>query len=282
MNRALRGLAGAGCGLVVLGLAGACGGAAAGAAHAAGQGVIHVVHVAGGRVSTNQSDNWSGYNIGAAYPGEPAGVTFTSISGEWTVPAATQRKHGQAEYSASWVGIGGGCVTDNCQVTDNTLIQAGTEQDVAKAGKASYGAWWEIIPEPQTKVSLPVRPGNKIKVSIAQASTPGDWSIVIDNLTTGRRFATTTPYASSMDTAEWIEETPLVIGTGGTGVAAMPSLGTVHFTRASLNQASPAFQTVDEIQLVTNGGTVIATPSGPGPALASFNDCIWKTTCAAP
>jgi Peptidase A4 family len=117
-----------------------------------------VVHVAGGRVSTNQSNNWSGYNIGAACPGEPAGVTFTAVSGEWTVPAAAQHTRGQAEYSASWVGIGGGCVTGNCAVTDATLIQAGTEQDVSKAGKASYDPWWEIIPEPQTTASLPVRP----------------------------------------------------------------------------------------------------------------------------
>lgn len=240
MNRSLRGLAGAGCGSAVLGFAAPSGGMAAGAALAAGHGVIHVVHATGGQVNTSQSNNWSGYNIGAAYPGEPAGVTFTSIGGEWTVPAATQQhEHGQAEYSASWVGIGGGCVTDSCQVTDNTLIQAGTEQDVSTAGKASYGAWWEIIPEPQTTVSLPVSPGNKIKVSIAQASTPGDWSIVIGNLTTGRKFATTTPCTSSMDTGEWIEERALVIGTGGTGAAAMPSLGTVHFTSAALNKANP-------------------------------------------
>jgi peptidase A4-like protein len=131
-------------------------------------------------------------------------------------------------------------------------------------------------------VSLPVRPGNKIKVVIAQTSTPGDWSIVIGNLTTGRKFSTFTPYTSSMDTAEWIEETPLVLGTGGTGLAAMPNLGTVRFTSATLNKANPGFQTVDEMQLATSSGAVVATPSGPGPAGNSFDDCIWKTTCATP
>jgi hypothetical protein len=279
MNGAVRRFAGASCGLVVLGLAGPVSG---GVAQPAGHGVIHVVHVPGGRVNINQSNNWSGYNIGAAYPGEPTGVTFTSVSGQWTVPTATQHKRGQAGHSASWVGIGGGCVTDNCQVTDNTLIQAGTEQDVSKAGKGSYGAWWEIIPEPQTTVSLPVSPGNKIKVTIAETSTPGDWSIVIANLTTGHRFSTTTPYSSSMDTAEWIEETPLIIGTGGTSLAHMPNLGTVHFTSATLNGANPHLQAIDEIQLTTSSGTVAATPSAPGPARSSFNDCIWKTTCTAP
>ena len=268
--------------LTALALAGPAAGAATAAGHGVGDDVIHVVHVAGGQVNTNQSDNWSGYNIGADYPQVPAGTTFTNITGEWTVPTARQHTAGQAEDSASWIGIGCGCVTDNCEVTDSTLIQAGTEQDVSATGQASYDAWWEIIPEPETEVSLPVHPGNKIYVSIDEAGTPGVWSITIDNLSTGESFATTTPYSSSMDTAEWIEETPLEISTGGTGLAAMPTLGTVHFTGATLNAANPGLQTVDEIQLITSSGQVLATPSGPGPARNSFNDCVWKTTCAAP
>lgn len=49
------------------------------------------------------------------------------MSGQWTVPIATAHASGRVEDSASWVGIGGGCVTDDCTMTDNTLIQAGTE-----------------------------------------------------------------------------------------------------------------------------------------------------------
>ena len=70
--------------------------------------------------------------------------------------------------------------------------------------------------------------GNTVQVTIAETSTPGVWSIVIDNLTTGQRLTTTTPYGSSQDTVEGIEETPLEIGTGGAAVAAMPNLGTVQ------------------------------------------------------
>ena len=85
------------------------------------------------------------------------------------------------------------------------------------------------------------------------------------NLTTGRRFSTTTPYSSSMDTAEWIEETPLIIGTGGTGLAAMPNLGTVHFTSATLNHANPSYHPVDEMQLVNSSGrwSPPRPPQGP-------------------
>lgn len=281
MNTVIRRLASAAAGLTAIGLLGPAGAVVTGPAAISG-GVVHIVHVAGARVNTNTSNNWSGYNIGANYPGYPAGTAFTSISGTWTVPTATQHVAGQAENSATWVGIGGGCVTSNCSVTDNTLIQAGTEQDVSASGTASYGAWWEIIPEPQTTVPLPVSPGDTVKVTIAQTGVPGTWSIVIADVTTGQQFATTTPYASSMSTAEWIEETPLQIGTGGTGLTAMPNLGTVGFTGATLNGAGAGLQTVDEMQLVTSGGQVVATPSGPGTGLTSFNDCTWQTACAAP
>jgi hypothetical protein len=281
VKKTVLGLAGAACGLALAGLASpavmtttATGGA--------GHGIVHIVRGLGGTVSTNESDNWSGYNIGADYPGEPTGVTFTSVSGQWTVPAATQHTPGQAEDSATWVGIGGGCVTDTCTITDNTLIQAGTEQDVTSSGTASYDAWWEIVPDPETQISLPVSPGNQIEVTITQTAIPGDWSIVISNLTTGQQFSTTTPYPSTMDTAEWIEETPLEIGTSGTGLAAMPNLGTVGFTSATLNGATPGFQAIDEMQLVTSSGTVLATPSAPGTDGGSFNDCVWQTTCTAP
>src|SRR5439155_23721914 len=96
-------------------------------------------------VGANQSSNWSGYNQGTI---EKGNTLFHQVSGDWTVPTATAHKSGEAEYSASWVGIGGGCVNANCLVTDNTLIQAGTEQDVNNPLGPPYSAWWEIIPGP--------------------------------------------------------------------------------------------------------------------------------------
>lgn len=282
MRAALRNMAGAAGGVVLLGLAGPATATAAGPGAIAATGIVHVVHGIGGAVNTNQSSNWSGYNIGADYPQVSTGTTFTSVSGQWTVPTATQRTAGQAEDSASWVGIGGGCVDDSCTVTDNTLIQAGTEQDVSSTGQVSYDAWWEIIPETETEISLPVSAGNKISVSIAEStSTPGQWSIVIKNLTTHKSFSTTQTYSSSMDTVEWIEETPLEIGTTGTGIAAMPNLTRVHFLNAKYNGAAAGLQTVDEMQL-DNNNMIEATPSAPGPKMVAFNDCTWKTTCPAP
>jgi len=255
-----------------------------GAAAAAGArlGTVRVpsVHVAGLR-NTNQSNNWSGYNIGNEYPGIPTGTVFTQVSGGWVVPTAKQHTSGQAEYSASWVGIGGGCVTDNCSITDSTLIQAGTSQDIASNGKASYYSWYELIPKTSVETSLAVSPGNKVDVSI-QETAPATWKIDIDNVTTGKSWTKTVTYTSSMDTAEWIEETPLVLGARpDLGIAHLPTLGTVHFGAATLNGQNADLQTLDEMQLVS-GGQVLATPSGPNPKANGFNDCTYATSCAAP
>ena len=102
------------------------------------------------KVNANQSSNWFGYNQGTL---EQGSKLFNSITGDWTVPAATQHTAGQAESSSDWIGIGGGCVDAGCTVTDNTLIQTGTEQDVDATGAPSYSAWWELVPAPSMTIS---------------------------------------------------------------------------------------------------------------------------------
>jgi len=231
-------------------------------------------------VGANQSNNWSGYNQGTL---EKGGAQFHRVSGAWVVPAATQNAPGEAEYSASWVGIGGGCVDANCTVTDATLIQAGTSQDVDASGAASYSAWWEIIPEPSTPIAnFAVSAGNVVFVDIAE-TTPGVWSITVKNQTTGQTFNTTTPYPSTYATAEWIEETPVVIDNSGrVTVGPMPRLSTVGFDQSSTNGRPAGLTAAEEIRLVDSKGAALATPSGPDPDGDAFNVCTFATSCTAP
>jgi hypothetical protein len=250
----------------------------AGCARAGGPAAGHGRIVA---LNANQSNNWSGYNQGSL---EKNNTLFSSIAGTWVVPTATQHKSGEDEYSSSWIGIGGGCVDANCNVTDGSLIQAGTEQDVDSSGRASYSAWWEVIPGPSLTISgFAVHAGDTIQGNIAEvASGSNVWTISLRNITTGATFSQTVPYSSTHLTAEWIEETPLLIGTNGTGLSALPNLGTVHFTGATLNGAPAALRSSEEMQLVDTSGHVLATPSAPGADAASFNDCTFATSCAAP
>lgn len=232
------------------------------------------------KVDTNQSNNWSGYNQGAL---EQGGKLFHAISGYWIVPTATAHTKGQAEYSSDWVGIGGGCVDAGCTVTDGTLIQTGTEQDVSSSGAASYSAWYELIPAPSlTITSMKIHPGNRMFASIATIASNADvWKITIKDVTTGQSFTTTVPYSSTQDTAEWIEETPLVIGTNG-GLAPLPNLTKPAFDNATVNGVSAGLKASEEIQLVNSSGKVIADPSAPDSDKNGFNVCAWAGTCSPP
>src|SRR4051794_26924538 len=183
--------------------------------------------------NTNQSNNWFGYNQGSL---ELGGKLFHSVSGDWTVPTASQHTRGQDESSSDWIGIGGGCVDANCAVGDNTLIQTGTEQDVS-GGKASYSAWWEVIPAPSLTIDMAISPGDHMHAGISEVAPLSDlWNITLQNVTTGQSFTRTVPYASTHATAEWIEETPLLIGTNA-GLAALPNLTTTTFDLGTVNGA---------------------------------------------
>jgi hypothetical protein len=246
-------------------------GAAGGGLSSHGQ-LLHI------RANTNQSSNWFGYNQGAL---EQGGTLFNSISGDWTVPTVSQHTAGQDEDSSDWIGIGGGCVDASCEVGDETLIQTGTEQDVS-GGQASYSAWWEIIPAPSISISMTVDPGDRMHASIAELVPDSDvWTITLQDLTQNETFTQTIPYPSTHDTAEWIEETPLELGTDA-GFAALPDLTSPAFDDAMVNGHSANLTASEEIDLIDSNGDVIGTPSAPDPDADGFNACTWATTCAAP
>src|SRR5579884_4086608 len=225
-----------------------------------------------------QSNNWSGYNQGAL-----SGKLFQGVGAEWTVPKATAHTAKQNEYSATWVGIGGGCVDTGCYATDATLIQAGTEQDVDSSGHASYSAWWEVIPAPSAvATTVTVHPGDTIKCTIAQ-TVPEVWTISLTDLTDHQGFVQRIPYSSDFSTAEWITEAPVVVGSGSVDVTApLPALGAVHFDLATVNGAPAQLASSQEIQMVDSQGKVIADPSAPDADRDGFSDCTWASTCSAP
>jgi hypothetical protein len=238
------------------------------------------------RVGANQSNNWSGYNQGALEKGVKM---FTSVSGTWTVPTASARKANESEYSATWIGIGGGCVNAGCTVTDSTLIQDGTGQDVDAAGHASYYAWWEIIPAPSVSLSgcspdanCTVGAGDQITSTIATA-THGLWRMSMRNATRGWTWSMSIGYSSTEGSAEWIEETPVVVDNSGkVTVGPMPNLSGAHFDLATANGAAAGLTASEAIQLIDFNKAVIATPSGPDSDADGFNVCTYASTCAAP
>lgn len=258
----------AGCGLSVVGMA-AAGTAPAGAATSLNW-------------ATSQSNNWSGYNVGILSKGSP----ITSVAANWTVPTASAHQAGQAEYSAMWIGIGGGCIDPSCTVTDETLIQLGTEQDVNTDGSTSYSAWWETIPAPSVSTSITIHPGDQIHAAITQSTIPETWNMTIQDLTDGQSFTGLTslplPYPSDYTTGEFIVETPVVTSTSGAGIGTMPNLSGANFDLATLNGAPAGFTSAEGIQLVNSSGAVEATPSAPDSDTDGFAVCTYSSSCSAP
>ncbi len=232
-------------------------------------------------VGANKSNNWSGYNQGLL---EQGGKMFHQVSADWTVPRASAHRHGEAEFSSTWIGIGGGCVDASCAVTDPTLIQTGTEQDVDASGHATYSAWWEIIPIPSVTITtVHVRPGDRIHAALLESPPASErWIMLLRDTTNGQSFTQTLPYPSSHATAEWIQETPVEIGTGAPTVGPLPNLSRVTFDLARTNSAMPALKASEEIQLTDTNGHVLATPSATDRDADGFNDCAYATRCPAP
>jgi hypothetical protein len=231
-------------------------------------------------VAANQSFNWAGYTQGSV----EKGVTFHSISARWIVPKAKQRVRGEAEYSSSWIGIGGGCLDRGCTLFDATLIQAGVGHDVDSAGRPHYYAWWETIPGPLIEVDLAVNAGDQVRVEIAEdPALPEVWTITIANLSAGTSFALTLPYPSTYGTAEWVIETPLVISEdGAVTIGPMPALEVVRFDDAMANGAAAGLVAAEQMQLVNFDLSLIASPSLPDGDADGFNDCTYARSCPVP
>jgi hypothetical protein len=230
------------------------------------------------RSNTNTSGNWFGYNQGTL---EQGSKLFNSIGGQWTVPTVTQHTAGQSEASSDWIGVGGGCIDAGCTATDSTLIQTGTEQDVSATGQPTYNAWYELVPAPELQItSLTVHPGDRMSASVSEVVSDSNvWNISLKDLTTGQSFSTTVPYTSTHTTAEWIEETPLLIGTNA-GFASLPNLSNPAFGSATTNGQPAGLGTSEELDLTDSGGNVIGTPSAPNATADGFNACTWATSCS--
>jgi hypothetical protein len=168
------------------------------------------------------SSNWAGY---VAIPFTAGARSFGSVSGTWTAPAV-RCTAGREAFSAVWDGLGG------YGERSRALEQIGTEANCSRSGRATYAAWWEIIPAAPVRLPLAVHPGDKITAS-ATVRARGV-TLALRDLSTGSRFATTRR-ASAVDvsSAEWIVEAPSVCRSSG-GCATLPlsDFGNVPFSGA--------------------------------------------------
>ena len=171
---------------------------------------------------TISSESWAGYIVSRD---ANANIQVNAINGSWTVPSVSTTAGD--EHSSIWVGVGG--------QLDDTLIQAGTEQD-ASGGKEFYYSWYELIPAYAVRVNtIMVSPGDVMVASLRLVDPAVNrWNIQISDSTTGQYFGTTVSYNSTGSSGEWILERPTV----SNNISTLADFGNVTFAGCHLSADS--------------------------------------------
>ena len=211
---------------------------------------------------TVYSTNWSGYAV--------LGSSVASASGSWKVPTVTGSN---GQYAAFWVGIDG--------YNSATVEQTGVLAQVTgnrRTSTTTYYAWYEFYPlesiieittatSTKTETSTPatVKPGDTISATVAYVSGT-TFTLTINDITEGWTFTTTGSQSGAQDSsAEWIVEAP----SSNFGVLPLANFGTSYFgtgytsvsstcyaTIGGVSGAIGSFASVEQINMVTNRGTL--------------------------
>jgi hypothetical protein len=193
------------------------------------------------------SSNWAGYvvtGLGSTQTTADPGVTYKNVTGTWRVPRATCTATGSTSSSAIWVGIGG------YSTASEALEQTGTSSDCSADGKASYFAWWELVPDPAVQIKLKIFPGDLVTGSVVVDGT--HVLLQIKNRTRRTSFTKRTTFATpDLTSAEWIAEAPSECSPRGyCRQLPLANFGAVSFTRIA------ALATIDGIDPPDQGGTI--------------------------
>ena len=207
----------------------------------------------GAKNTTVSSTNWSGYAATGATN------AFKSVSSSWTQPAITCTS--KATYSSFWVGLDG--------YNNSALEQTGTEADCI-GGKATYGAWWEVLPASESAYSVTVKPGDALTASVVDNGN-GTFTMTLKDSTQG--WTKTTTHAGSSgykdSSAEVIAEATEVNGK----IANLSNFGTVTFNSSTAGGTALGSLSPNEIVMEGTSGDVKAQPGAVSGG--TFSDT-WK------
>jgi hypothetical protein len=193
-----------------------------------------------------QSTNWSGFALAGHGP-------YRSVSADWVQPAVDCQQTPRG-FSSFWVGIDGD--------TTSTVEQTGTEAD-CRSGTPVYSGWYEMYPKAPVTYPDTVAPNDRMSASVVSVGG-GVFQLTLTNHTRGWT-ETVDPQntGAALGSAEVIAEAPSSL----LGVLPLADFGSVSFTNATVNGATPTASTpgIDRITMVTSSGTVKAKPTSVVP-----------------
>jgi hypothetical protein len=185
--------------------------------------------------ASSVSTNWAGYAV--------SGRRFRKVTGTWRVPAGNCTA-GRATYSAAWIGLGG------FDERSRALEQAGTELDCSSSGRASYSAWYELVPATSRTIRMRIRRGDTIATTVQVSGRRVSLRVV--NRTTGATFAKTARMsAPDVTSAEWIVEAPSGCDSSGCTQLPLANFGSVSFRGARATTSGGHTGAVSDAAFVT-------------------------------
>ncbi len=192
-----------------------------------GVGAAQAARTSGSDVSPAMtvSPNWSGYVVTG-----PAGspVTYSSVTGTWTVPTATCNTPVAAGgISTAWIGLGG--------YTTKNQEEVGTDSNCNAKNKPLYYAWFELVPYIAYNVptSNKVSPGDSMTGLVKILSTTLV-QLQIQDQTKNWTFSRNITFSSQdTSTAEWISEAPAACVYWVCHEANLANFGTVTMSNIS-------------------------------------------------
>ena len=174
--------------------------------------------------TTATSSNWAGYAVSRS------GIRYRRVSASWTVPTVSYTP-GRQSFSANWIGLGG------FRPNSQALEQIGTEANCSAAGRASYAAWYELVPATAAGVRLRVSPGDVMSASVTVVGHSVSLRLADD---THPAVYAKAAHAGVVDTssAEWIVEAPSVcasstVSSSNCQMVPLADFQTTHFGQAS-------------------------------------------------
>lgn len=151
------------------------------ASNAAGRQQTGAAHpdATGQTVTDFTSSNWDGYFVRNA-----AGTTdFNAVSASWTVNPVTCSGT-KKEWGVVWVGLDGWL---------NDVVEQGGTEAICRQGVPHYTVWWEMFPSNSIQKGFRVTPGDKINASVTFNPVNAEFTIVVENQTSGKTLSEATP-----------------------------------------------------------------------------------------
>jgi hypothetical protein len=222
--------------------------------------------------------NWAGYAVWGKR------LTFTSVRATFFVPYVQCARTKRGTMSSHWVGF------DGFERGSDSVEQAGIAADCSAAGKASYYAWYEMFPLPETRLSLAVKAGDSVTAAVTYNTAKATFKLVVVDNSRGEQTSVVkkcpdvkigrSKLRCLRDSAEGISEAPAVRSGKKLTIAALTDYGAVSFNTLFITDSAgfgggpvaSAWQAAKIIELRSSGGVVVALPT---PTQAATFDTYW-------